>query len=103
MPRAVTERVVPAGKYKLSLDERGRVVCSDRNGERVPLGRCFQIGVGDAADEIKVAIKKSCELGPDFQEKIKARIKAGGTTVWAVTEDESVFNEDSTIRRKRKS
>jgi len=96
----------PVARYRLVLDKRGRVICLDEDGEQVPMGRCFKIGVGEEADQIQVGMRKSCELGEDFEEKIKKRIMAGGMTLWAQVDDEKEEweeeEEEAPPRRKKR-
>jgi hypothetical protein len=88
-------------RFKLALDGKGRVVCFDEKGNRVPLGRCFRIGIDDGSGGIKVAIRKSCELGQDFESQIKKRIVEGKGSVWGLVEDQTEeWEEGSYIRKK---
>ena len=97
-------------RYKLLRDEDGRIICVDEDGKRVPLGRCFQIEIGDD-DDIQVAVRRSCVLDPETREEVIARLMASRKTVWAVadddeydweeTETETEFRDTTSKRRKK--
>lgn len=90
-----------ARKYRIELDAKGRVICRDEHGRSVPLGRCIRLGIGENEQQVKVAIRKSCELGDDFEKDIKKRIIEKGQTLWKVTDDESEEWEDESYFRTK--
>ncbi len=88
-------------RYRIELDGKGRVVCKDEYGRSVPLGRCIRLGIGENEQQVKVAIRKSCELGADFEKDIKKRIMEKGQTLWKVTDDETEEWEDASYFRTK--